>query len=313
MNKLKRFLFGILYGLPFGMKIADDKIMHSEEHKIGGNISQSINQGNVYDNLIKGEVTQEVKELRYKSYLVENESRNYKYNGIDRGIKIFNNNFQEENLKFQQKNGILTASVFDELQRIDEYSQDKFIITIITEDFPLFKLERYLDFINVDINSKEKNYKLTLAYSKWYDKTNIRHKVLCKMLSKGLQKKSDATPYIKSLTFVTNKVENIPDFTKYTFLNLKPLKIYDDNSYYYVEYEADKCEIINLIEKYFNKEVDEKYKNKESKNIVPQIIIKDKNICCDCLKQINDFEEKISKEKVGKKLCLNCLSKYVVN
>ena len=53
----------------------------TQESEDGTTAEQQQETNNVYQNLLKGEVTQAVKELRYEMYQAERNSYNYKYSG----------------------------------------------------------------------------------------------------------------------------------------------------------------------------------------------------------------------------------------
>lgn len=78
-NKIRLAWYYLIQGMIGGDKIikngtGDDAV------PIGG-IEQQQEQQSVYKDLLKGEVTQEVKELRHQMYFVERKSHEYEYNG----------------------------------------------------------------------------------------------------------------------------------------------------------------------------------------------------------------------------------------
>ena len=88
MNKLKKILLNIWYGLPFGLKAAGDEILGSgEADQARTEVNQQVTDKRVAKHLLKGEVTQEVEELRYRTYRVANESEKYKYVGNGVAVK----------------------------------------------------------------------------------------------------------------------------------------------------------------------------------------------------------------------------------
>ena len=85
---LKNKLLNILYSLPFGLKGADSEIFGSKTNSENGTeISQEVSDERLGKHLLKGEVTQSVEELRYKTYKVANESKNYNFIGNGNAIK----------------------------------------------------------------------------------------------------------------------------------------------------------------------------------------------------------------------------------
>ena len=76
LTKLKKYLYGFF----FGLKNADSE-MFSSKHTSNSdsNYIQQIKETNVGKDLLKGEVTQEVEDLRYSTYSVYRESNQYEY------------------------------------------------------------------------------------------------------------------------------------------------------------------------------------------------------------------------------------------
>ena len=100
MNKIKKYLLNLWYGLPFGLKAADTEIMGSNNNgSDGSSIHQEVSDERVAKHLLKGEVTQEVEELRYRTYKVAGESENYEYLGNGVAVKSDKKNLDLERTK----------------------------------------------------------------------------------------------------------------------------------------------------------------------------------------------------------------------
>ena len=84
LNKIKKYLYGFFYGL----KNADSE-MFTSKHSSSSDSSyiQQIKETNVGKDLLKGEVTQEVEDLRYSTYAVYREANQYEYIGNGVAIK----------------------------------------------------------------------------------------------------------------------------------------------------------------------------------------------------------------------------------
>ena len=73
MKKIKRCILRLLRALPFGLQGAEREIMGSSNTGEDGTvITQEVSDERVSKHLLKGEVTQEVEELRYRTYKVAN-------------------------------------------------------------------------------------------------------------------------------------------------------------------------------------------------------------------------------------------------
>ena len=103
---LKNKLLNILYSLPFGLKGADSEIFGtSKKTSDGTTISQEVSDERVGKHLLKGEVTQPVEELRYRTYKVSNESKNY--NVVGNGVAVKNEEKKKKSktrIRFSQEN-----------------------------------------------------------------------------------------------------------------------------------------------------------------------------------------------------------------
>ena len=83
---------------------------------------------------------------------------------------------------------------------------------------------------------------------------------------------------IKEIEFVTYKASNLyPDFMKLTFRNPHFKKIELKNCYFYITFDWDESDELNLMDKFYSKSMDEKYKNKEKKDYYDGIRIDNKD------------------------------------
>ena len=84
-NNIKLFFYDLLYG----MKATEDVVFHQSGSGDGDgtSISKQVEDTRVSKALLKGEVTQEVEELRYRTYLVDKESKCFEYYAPTLAIK----------------------------------------------------------------------------------------------------------------------------------------------------------------------------------------------------------------------------------
>ena len=89
LKGLLRRIKKIAYSIPFGMKAGDEMLATSNKDGSNGIVMEDkIEQNSLLNSLLRGEVTQEVEELRYETYKAEEESNNYKYIGNGVAMKI---------------------------------------------------------------------------------------------------------------------------------------------------------------------------------------------------------------------------------
>ena len=154
MNKIKKYFLNLIYGLPHGLKAADTEIMGSKQMDSNGTtINQEVSDERVAKHLLKGEVTQEVEELRYRTYKVENESKNYKYLG--NGVAVKENNIEKKQdrtkFKFTQDNENICESVSETLKQVGNYGVERYRFEIDYNSFVRFKVEKFM--IKIDVES----------------------------------------------------------------------------------------------------------------------------------------------------------------
>ena len=155
MNKIKKYLLNLWYGLPFGLKAADSEIMGSKSVEDNDtSIHQEVSDERVAKHLLKGEVTQEVEELRYRTYKVDKESQNYKYlgNGIAVKEKDSEKPTERTKFKFTQENEAICESVLESLNQVGKHGVERYRFEIDYKEFVRFKVEKFITKVDVDIN-----------------------------------------------------------------------------------------------------------------------------------------------------------------
>lgn len=313
-NWLKR----IFYALPFGMKGGDNIILDSNtsNNVESKQIVSNINDTKLGKALLNGEITEQVIETRYMDYKVSNESKKYKYIGDGNAIKV--NPSKKKNHKLSQDNKIICENVLDELNRVDSYGNERYIISIITNDIPKFKLEHYCTVIDVDINNE---IYISLHFSTYCDKYDVTTKAFVNELEKiynNTNKKyvfqhSEICSNIKQLSFVTHKAYNEDDFISYNFYNLKCFKFDKNEHEYVITYTADYYDRKNLIDKFFSDSMQFKYDTKMEKKSSNNIIdFERKEYCSICNCEMNKYDADITKYTYGKPICVKCLEKNIL-
>lgn len=297
LKKLIKKLKAILYAIPFGMKAGDEILATSNKETIDGtSIQQQLEHKSVYADLLKGEVTQEVEELRWEMYKAEELANDYKYVGNGQAVKIEQTEEQKKNrrLKFSQHNNDIEYGLQESLKMGEsvsdvnkmDYKQRK--LCKITYDNPCvrFKLENYFEKVSVNLKDGIK--------TKFYFMNDRTNKKLVPLINLLLKHKEDLASfdsddiisiksYIKrqellssilSLEFTTfQATNNVPNGIMYKFLSPKFNAITDEGEYVTLEFEWDKYEGGQLLsEKYHSKTAEEKFKNKERRENYKPII-----------------------------------------
>lgn len=342
MSNFFRALKNILYSLPFGLKAADTEIMGSNVSGDGNDtvIKQQVNDNRVAKHLLKGEVTKEVSELRYRMYKVDRETDNYEYVGHGVAIKKDKKEQPSNIIKFSQENKLICNDVLTELNNVGTYGVENYTVSINYISPVRFKMQEFLTLVDVLIESGKKAI-TTLHFNDTRNPQMFKSKPFVTELEKleklfktndayGLSRNDFATS-ILCMSFTTFKAtDRQPNVISYSFISPKLINVIHENGEFKLSYKWEKYTRLDLTEKFYNAELEEKYKNKEKKNLESDITIEDANgkkvddwwykhyssmcKCAKCGKEMHTFKDSfIIDNEVGKPICLECYSKYLLN
>ena len=321
MNKVKNFFLKLFYGLPFGLKGADTEIMGSgSKDENGTTIGQEVSDERVAKHLLKGEVTQEVEELRYRTYKVANEAENYEYLG--NGVAIKNEAKPRKDrtkYKFTQENENLCESVLDALKQVGNYGMEKYRFEIDYTEFIRFKVEKYATKIDVNIDDDNGIVETTLHFNTEPNPYDAVSKPFINELEKIATAKNEheiarneIALSIKSISFATYKASNEDDLVTYSFSNGK-FKSFEKKGYeYLMTYSWDEYVRLplSLESKYYSASMAEKYKNKERKNTLASMAESErKKYCSVCGKEISVYDADIQEADGHEPVCKECMQK----
>ena len=327
MNKLKKVLLNIWYGLPFGLKGADSEIIGNKDVTSDGTtISQEVSDERVGKHLLKGEVTQEVEELRYRTYKVENESKNYKYIGNGIAVKEDSNGKKKKKTKFKfsQDNENICETVLQTLNQVGKYGTEKYRFEIDYKSFVRFKVEKFATRIDVDINEEDGKIETTLHFSTEpnpYDASSMPFinelKKLFDIKDEYTASRSEIASSIMNISFTTYKAYNEDDFVNYSFINGAKFKSFKQDGYEYLltfEWEEYLRLPLDLESKYYSKSMAEKYDRKERKNVDISIAQSErKRFCSVCGKEMSVYDADIQEADGHEPICKECLQKALKN
>lgn len=313
-KKISNFFSQLFYGLGFGMRNAEDEMLFSK-HSSDSDSSyiEQINERNVGKDLLKGEVTQEVEDLRYSTYKVYRESNNYEYMGNGVSVKKEKNVFNINNFKFVQKNKIFCKSIYESFDESKDDDVDKFTLTFGYITSPKFRLERFVE--SIEVNSINGVVNITLRFPKAFDNfspiTKMFYNELMKLETseRGNEIYSDN---ISSLCFTTYKAQGEDDFIMYAFSNLKPKKYEFFNDYVNIVFTTMVFNREDLTAKFFSSHQQDKYEVREKKNNKITMFSTSSNYkCSECGNDMNQFDYDITLYDFGRALCIKCLEKYL--
>jgi len=265
----------LLYALPFGLKAADEEIAGSTpEATDGTHIQKQVENKSMLNALLNGELTQEVEELRYRTYEVAEKSRDYKYVGNGTAVKK-ERNTDRTVIRFSQESKLIVASVLEELSRVGDYGIEKYSTDFEYKRFSRFKIEAYLKMIDVLIkdgviqtklhfNSEPNPYNANSAPF-----INELKRIKDAIVSEYALNRNEIANVIETMTFITSNATNDePNLMQYKFISPKLTDYEESNGEIILTYIWDSYECENLREKFFSASMAEKYANKEKKDII---------------------------------------------
>lgn len=293
-NAIKLFFIS----LAWGMKGADKLLSVSNKDNEGGDlagIEQQKAQENVYANLLRGEVTQEVKELRHEMYYAERKSHDYVYAGgghaqkrndifdysgnieTSDGFKVQIVQENKEDASSLIENGIYSTGTeveFDEKAKGDLRlkEQRKFTIMIKRDFFPSFRLEQYATKLVVK-RIDEKHALLDIYVPDGRKQFDNVHKLFLKSVEKIYMgdKRSDIVDF-QALSFISSNAYGTDDLKFYEYDNIKFDNIISFDGSYVLRFTADVVtDGFDMIEEFYDEAAAEKSKNHAPRKNAPTV------------------------------------------
>ena len=156
LDKIKGFFMAI----PFGMKAGDDILTTSNTDVDGGDsIHQQVEHKIIWNDLLKGELTQEVEELRYETFKSEEMSNEYQYIGNGQAVKKegTKKSVLNKRKKFFQYNTDQEYGIMESLEMLnnkddrlkDDWKKRKIFKITYNNNVVKFRLENHVEKIMV--------------------------------------------------------------------------------------------------------------------------------------------------------------------
>ena len=353
-KRIKDRISGLFTGFFGGMKIVGDEIFTqaSSDDSKSITINQQVQKDRVSKDLLSGQETRQVQELRYRTYEVDRESKKYEvYSPYlaskewvgEKNISVFNE--ENSNIKLIQINFSKVETVYEALEKVGKECDTKPERWIkIRRDsihfIPRYKIEDYTEKLVVrEIRGKETV--LLDFYVTIYPNSEIP-------LSKGFIREVENVKnnglrseilVFDTVEFVTLNAYKSEDMFKYVFEFPRFRYVTEFDGYYVITFECQyKLKGKDLMEKYFSDTMYNKYKNKlpkEKSSNIEDYMKEDTFICDVCGKEVKFDPEKIDEmeytedpddtrnleyfdiqmieQETGKKMCLDCYKKYFRN
>lgn len=313
--------------------ISGDKVIKSgtgdDSVPIGG-IEQQQEQQSVYKDLLRGEITQEVKELRHQMYFVERKSHEYEYNGGGHAKKrnnIFGYTGNVENsdgypIKLVQENrqiihGLGQSGVHivgdeviidEELQKSYNTSDGinaEYTVHVERDYYPRFRIERYATKLvvkNVDETHAIVDFYLPQYRQQFNNITKLLQAELDRIYQGDVR--SDLVQFDK-VWFKTSGCYGADDMILFEYDDAKFDNIIKFDGSYVLRFY---CHILtngkDEIDEVYNEEMARKYSNKEARegamidfDAMAAIKAKEELDVSEDLELLNKLRDKDDKEK----------------
>lgn len=281
INKIKGYVSGFFFGLK-----SADRMMSSAENGISEQtgVHEVISQSNVLEDLLKGEETQQVQELRWEIYRAEELANDYQYlgNGVAMRIMDTEKERKTRRKKFTQLNYEQTYSYVESIQEMEKGNVNlkKRMGIVMEHDNPnvRFKLGNYIEKVGVDMREGLK----TVIYIGDDPRNNKENRPVVTEIKKTMNdikaivgnqeamnmyaKRNELCKY-KSLSFVTfNATNNVPNGIEYTFVDGDLCGISIEDGVVKLTYEWRDFQGGQLLsEKYDSESARRKFDNKEKR------------------------------------------------
>lgn len=292
-------LYSYWYGLFYGMKRTNDVVFTQSgiDNTIGSEIQQQVTENRVSKDLLKGEVTQQVEELRYRTYKVDRESKQFeyfspvkalrfekqdskfvKYDNSDnlelitiqpnhanvRNISEGTNDidFMKAEIKDEQGNVSINVGKFDV---INDYN-----IKIERDFMPRFRLEAYTTRLVVKKYDDRDNMMLDFYVSKYPQENDMKSIYFVKEVEKILagDEHSDILSFNR-VSFMTSHAYGLEDMIEFRFDKIFYKGILEYDGHYILKFKAHAyVNGVDITDQYYSKSMAEKYANNEKKEVV---------------------------------------------
>lgn len=308
--------------LMFGMKGAEDAIMgHGDPYDGGLVIQKEVQDKRVSKHLLKGEVTKEVEELRWRNYAVAKESKNYKYVGDGKASYSGpRKNGESGIVTLYQENKPNVETVLDGVQQIQDKKTtvDYYTLAVTYEMTPRFRIEPNVSSFKVSIKPDEA--KITL-YVDTIPSQDPRSKPFIDELEKLYQyqgeyfnQRCEISSNVTGMAFVTDKANGEDDMVSYILFGISFVGVEKDKERYAITYSFNSHIRENLVDKYFCKDMADRYSKKEPKDMGFMVFDpNDVEKCSDCGSDVPKLDAFVTKEQFGRVLCQKCFEKRLKN
>lgn len=326
-NKIKRKIKNAIVAFSYGLKNTENDIFGQKSiNSESSNLEQKVQQNDLAEALLKGEVTEQVEMLRDRTYLVSDESKKYKVIidtvGTTKAIKKMAKKdppkaFNEEgfDILIVMDNNAIPSSVLESLESVGGYGiKNNYPLKFEYKYSPKFKLEEYSKRIVIRYSNSEHKYVTDIYVPKFTHSFERLEKIFDNEINKIKENKVKPNNIeFETVYFISDKAFGTDDLIPYKFKMKKFIGISEFDGRNILSYEADPIgENEKITEKYKNKKLREAYNNNEKRGTKLDLgnQVKEKHICEKCGEEVeSNYDFRITKSTIGVGVCQKCLEK----
>lgn len=327
LNKIVKLIRSIVISIVFGLKNTEEDILKQKASSLSASNSseQKIQQNQLAENLLKGEITEEVEILRDRTYFVCDESKKYKVIidtvGTTKAFKYSSNikipkiyNVDDSKIKIIIDNQAIPSSVIDGLNAVNGYGiKNIYPLNFTYDNLPKFQLNQYISKLVVRV--KDDSTFIDLYVPVYTDSFERLYKLFDNEINSVINKtRKIINLEFNTVEFISNKSYGVEDLCKFKYEMIKLISISKFDNKNVLTYEVKVIENGNKItDKYINKKLRNNYEKKSSRNQVIDLTTPNKKVSkcdkCGCDME-SEYDYRITKSSVGIGLCNKCLSEY---
>ena len=251
------------------------KGLNSAEKITMGNKEEALNpssfceekeeQDSVWQDLLKGELTQRVIDLRYETAHTVRESKKYEY--VGGSIAKKNSFFTEYNGKIENSEGLKVLLVQDndeDVATITTYDRVKrvFRLKFKYPFIPRFRTDMYVK--KLVLREGNNGVVADFYLSKYHERYNNEHKLFLSEIKRIVNgdRRSDIID-LDEVSFITYKAFGCDDDIEYMLNNFKFIDIVEYDGNYILRFMVDIFNVKDYIDDVYNEESAKKFENHE--------------------------------------------------
>ena len=298
MKKIWKYIKIAFYSFFYSMRSADKLLATSNKNDdlditgVGG-VEQQQEQDSVWQDLLKGEVTERVRELRHEMYYAERKSHEYEYAGGGNGRKNTIYSYKGKldmsdgySVKIVQANSVIPTCLtdagvvvygtnsdiysenVDNIIRNRPNSEKEYRIKIDRVNYiPKFKIENYITKLVVK-TVQDDVVMVDLYVNKYYNKLEPTSKLFhaeMERIYQGIDTNTNpgGILYFKRIHFSAKNAFGVPDLTEVSYVDFKFDNILEYDGHYVLKFFAKEEKQKDIIDEFYNEATAKKIENNE--------------------------------------------------